>query len=69
MKTITAMMCLFLVGCSQMPSYCVVKDSYNTNAPVYAPVYSVPVPKTIKRTVTRTIRYIPASEVPKGAVK
>ncbi len=71
MKTI-AVLCLFLiVGCSFGPTYYVVADSYNNNAPISM----VPKEKTetkkgqkervVKKTTTTTRRYIPASQLPK----
>ena len=37
MKIFAVAICLVLTGCCYAPTYAVVKDSYNTYAPVYAP--------------------------------
>ena len=33
-------LCLLCVGCAYSPRYYMVRDSYNTYAPVYAPTYT-----------------------------
>jgi hypothetical protein len=40
MKKVAIALCFLLVGCSYSPRYQVVKDSYNTYAPVNAPSYT-----------------------------
>ena len=33
-------LCFLFIGCSYSPHYNVVRDAYNTHAPVYAPTYA-----------------------------
>jgi hypothetical protein len=72
MKTLAVMLCLLVIGCAA-PCKCTVQDSYNNYGTINTPEKPEPKPehnpKITKRTITRTYRYIPADQVPKGAIK